>query len=56
MRRAADADASLALAGMLAVALAAIFYAVASVYTRRRLTGHAIIRLSDGSQRAPSAG
>ena len=37
----ADGDAALAVAGMLAVAVAAVFYAVASVYTRRRLTGHA---------------
>ncbi len=49
-----DDDALLALAGMLAVALAAIFYAVASVYTRRRLSGHAIVRQSDGSRRAPT--
>jgi drug/metabolite transporter (DMT)-like permease len=47
-------DALLALAGMLAVALATVFYAVASVYTRRRLSGHAIVRLSDGSRRAPT--
>ncbi|HSM33123.1 MAG TPA: DMT family transporter [Anaerolineae bacterium] len=50
----ADADAALAVAGMVAVVLAAIFYAIASVYTRRRLTGHAIIRRPDGSARAPS--
>ncbi len=49
-----DEDALLALAGMLAVALAAVFYAVASVYTRRRLSGHAIVRLPDGSRRAPT--
>jgi drug/metabolite transporter (DMT)-like permease len=35
------------------VAFAAIFYAVASVYTRRRLTGMAIIEQKDGSLRAP---
>lgn len=49
----ADEDAALAVAGMLAVAFAAIFYAVASVYTRRRLTGMPIIERSDGSMRAP---
>jgi len=49
----ADEDAVLAVVGMLAVALAAIFYAVASVYTRRRLTGHAIIEEPDGTLRAP---
>ena len=38
-----DDDALRALVGMSAVVLAAIFYAVAAVYTRRRLTGHAII-------------
>jgi drug/metabolite transporter (DMT)-like permease len=50
----ADADAALAVAGMLAVVLAAIFYAIASVYTRRRLTGHAIVRQADGTRRPPS--
>jgi len=49
----ADEDAVFAVAGMLAVALAAVFYAVASVYTRRRLTGHPIIEQPDGSVRAP---
>ena len=49
-----DADAALAVAGMLAVVIAAIFYAIASVYTRRRLTGHAIVKQPDGSWRAPS--
>jgi drug/metabolite transporter (DMT)-like permease len=48
-----DDDAALALAGMLAVALAAVFYGVASVYTRRRLTGMAIIEQPDGSVRSP---
>ena len=50
-----DDNALLALGGMLTVALAAVFYAVAAVYTRRRLSGHAIVRLPDGSYRAPSA-
>jgi drug/metabolite transporter (DMT)-like permease len=48
-----DENAALALMGMLAVAGAAIFYAVASVYTRRRLTGMPIIEESDGTLRAP---
>lgn len=48
-----DENAALALMGMLAVAGAAIFYAVASVYTRRRLTGMPIIEQSDGTFRAP---
>jgi drug/metabolite transporter (DMT)-like permease len=48
-----DEHAALALMGMLAVAGAAIFYAVASVYTRRRLTGMPIIEESDGTLRAP---
>ncbi|MEA2026246.1 MAG: DMT family transporter, partial [Chloroflexota bacterium] len=49
----ADEDAVLAVVGMLAVALAAIFYAIASVYTRRCLSGHAIIEQPDGTRRAP---
>jgi drug/metabolite transporter (DMT)-like permease len=49
-----DENAALAVAGMLAVAFAAVFYAVASVYTRRRLTGMPIIRQPDGALRAPS--
>ncbi len=48
-----DEDAALAVAGMLAVAGAAVFYAVASVYTRRRVTGMPIIEQSDGTFRAP---
>jgi drug/metabolite transporter (DMT)-like permease len=52
----ADVDAALAIAGMLAVVVAAVFYAVAAVYTRRRLTGHRIIAKPDGSSRAPQAG
>lgn len=51
-----DDDAMMALTGMLAVALAAIFYAVASVYTRRRLTGHLIIERPDGTFRVPTPG
>ncbi len=49
----ADEDAALAVAGMLAVAGAAVFYGMASVYTRRRLTGMPIIEQPDGTRRAP---
>jgi drug/metabolite transporter (DMT)-like permease len=49
----ADDDAVYAVVGMLAVAAAAVFYAVSSVYTRRRLTGHPIIEQPDGTKRAP---
>jgi drug/metabolite transporter (DMT)-like permease len=48
-----DEDAALSVAGMLAVAAAAAFYGIASVYTRRRVTGMPIIEQSDGSFRAP---
>jgi drug/metabolite transporter (DMT)-like permease len=48
-----DQDALLALAGMGAVVLASVSYAVAAVYTRRHLTGHPVIRRSDGSHREP---
>jgi drug/metabolite transporter (DMT)-like permease len=48
-----DQDAALAVAGMLAVAAATVSYGLASVYTRRRLTGMPIIEQSDGSFRAP---
>jgi len=51
----ADDGATLAVAGMLAVALAAVFYAIAAVYTRRRLTGHPIIEEPDGTVRSPTA-
>lgn len=50
-----DTDAALALAGMLAVALAALFYGAAVVYSRKRLTGRAVIRQPDGTYRAPAA-
>jgi drug/metabolite transporter (DMT)-like permease len=49
----ADDDSVFAVAGMLAVALAGVFYAVAAVYTRRRLTGMPIIEQPDGTMRAP---
>ena len=48
-----DDDDALAVAGMLAVAGAAVFYGIASVYTRRRLTGMPIVEQPDGSLRAP---
>ena len=46
-------DAALAVLGMLAVAGAAVFYGIASVYTRRRVSGMRIIEQPDGSLRAP---
>ena len=49
----ADENAALAVAGMLAVAGAAVFYGIASVYTRRRITGMPIIEQADGTSRAP---
>ena len=49
----ADQDAALAVVGMLAVAGASVFYGIASVYTRRRVTGMAIIEQPDGTRRAP---
>lgn len=48
-----DEDAAAAVAGMLAVAGAGFFYAVASVYVRRRITGMPIVEQPDGSTRAP---
>lgn len=49
----ADEDAAAAVTGMLAVAGAGIFYAIASVYVRRRITGMPIVEQPDGSTRAP---
>ena len=49
-----DEDAVLAVVGMLAVALAAVSYGIAVVYSRRRLTGHPIIGQPDGTVRAPT--
>lgn len=49
----ADQDAWLAVMGMLAVAGASLFYGIASVYTRRRVTGMPIIEQPDGTVRAP---
>jgi len=49
----ADQDAALAVVGMLAVAGASVFYGIASVYTRRRVTGMPIIEQPDGTRRAP---
>jgi drug/metabolite transporter (DMT)-like permease len=48
-----DADAAAAVAGMAAVAGAGFFYAMASVYVRRRITGMPIVEQPDGSTRAP---
>lgn len=48
-----DEDAAAAVAGMLAVAAAGVFYAIASVYVRRRITGMPIVEQPDGSTRAP---
>jgi drug/metabolite transporter (DMT)-like permease len=50
-----DARGVLAVEGMLAVALAALSYAVAAVYSRRRLTGQPLVATRDGAKRAPSA-
>ncbi len=49
----ADEDAAAAVVGMAAVAVAGFFYAVASVYVRRRITGMPIVEQPDGSTRAP---
>jgi drug/metabolite transporter (DMT)-like permease len=49
----ADEDAAAAVTGMLAVAGAGVFYAIASVYVRRRITGMPIVEQPDGSTRAP---
>jgi drug/metabolite transporter (DMT)-like permease len=50
-----DAKGVIAVEGMLAVALAGVSYAVAAVYSRRRLTGQPLVRSADGSLRAPTA-
>ncbi len=47
-------DGLLTLAGMLTVGLAAVSYAVAAVYTRRRLSGKPVMTAADGSARAPT--
>ena len=49
------ADGVLPLAGMVAVGLAALSYAVALVYTRRRLTGRALVGTRDGETRPLTA-
>jgi drug/metabolite transporter (DMT)-like permease len=49
-----EGDAALAVVGMLAVAVAGLSYAVAAVYTRRRLTGQLIIGRADGTRRPPA--
>jgi drug/metabolite transporter (DMT)-like permease len=43
-----------AIGGTLAVALAAMAYAVAVVYTRKRLSGKPVMTEADGSMRAPT--
>ena len=50
----ADEEALLALLGMLAVAAATLFYAVAGVFTRRQLNRRAIVRAADGGLRPPT--
>jgi drug/metabolite transporter (DMT)-like permease len=45
-------EGAFSVAGMAAVALAAVFYAVAAVYTRRRLSGRAVVALDGGARRA----
>jgi drug/metabolite transporter (DMT)-like permease len=45
----------LALVGMVAVVLATFSYAVAIVYTRKRLSGQPVMREADGTMRAPTA-
>lgn len=50
-----DAHAVLAVEGMLAVALAALSYAAAAVYSRRRLTGQPVVATAEGGLRPPSA-
>jgi drug/metabolite transporter (DMT)-like permease len=50
-----DAQGVLAVEGMLAVALGGVSYAVAAVYSRRRLTGQPIVSVGDGSLRTPTA-
>jgi drug/metabolite transporter (DMT)-like permease len=49
-----DTGAVLALQGMLTVAAAGVSYAVAAVYTRRRLTTQPLVRASDGTWRPPT--
>lgn len=48
-------DALLVVAGMLSIALASFFYAIAAVYTRHRLTGQPLIKSPDGTLRAPTS-
>ncbi|MFV2061998.1 MAG: DMT family transporter [Chloroflexota bacterium] len=52
---AGETDALLAIAGMLAIAGASLFYAIAAVYARHRLTGRAFIKSADGSLRSPDS-
>jgi drug/metabolite transporter (DMT)-like permease len=50
-----EEDALLAVAGMFAMAMGALFYAMGAVYTRSRLNGQALMRAPDGGLRAPTA-
>ena len=48
-----DDVAAQAVTGMLAVAAAGLFYGIAAVYSRRRVSGMPIVEQPDGSMRAP---
>lgn len=50
-----DQRAGLAVLGMAAVAAAAVSYGIAAVYTRRQVSGQAIVTMRDGTLRAPTA-
>ena len=43
------------IAGMVAVGLAALSYAIAAVYVRHKLSGKPLVRKADGEMRAPTA-
>jgi drug/metabolite transporter (DMT)-like permease len=51
---AAGGEGTLAVVGMLAVCLSAVSYAIAAVYTRKRLSGKPVMVARDGSARAPT--
>jgi drug/metabolite transporter (DMT)-like permease len=51
---AGGADGMITVAGMAAVGLAAISYAIAAVYTRKRLVGKPVMTEADGSLRPPT--
>ena len=50
-----EEDVLLAIAGMLAIAVGSLFYAIGAVYTRSRLNGQPLMRAADGGLRPPSA-